>query len=133
MLDAKYIRDNLEAVKENCRNRNVPADVDAVVRLDDERKQLAHEMQQLQKRQNEVSKAIPQAKDKDKKQALVQEGRDLREQVSELQDKERRNKADLQTVICAIPNMTHPDAPVGTTDEDNKVIKTWGDPPEVFL
>ena len=59
------------------------ADADAVVRLDDERKRLVHETQQVQQRQNEVSKLIPREKDAHKKQELIQEGRRLREQAAE--------------------------------------------------
>ena len=58
--------------------------VDAVVRLDDERKRLVQETQVLQQRQNEVSKAIPQEKDPEKKKALIEEGRNLRAQVAAL-------------------------------------------------
>ena len=57
MLDVQVIRNNLEAVKSNCRNRNVPtADPDLVVHLDDDRKRLVQEAQTLQQRANELSK-----------------------------------------------------------------------------
>src|SRR5437899_5842024 len=85
MLDAQFIRDNLDAVKSNCRNRAVSADVDGVVVLDDQRKDLLQKTQILQQRQNEISKHIPKEKDKDKKQALIGEGRALRDQVAALE------------------------------------------------
>jgi len=129
MLDAQFIRENLEAVKANCRNRDVKADVDRVVALDDERKRLVQETQTLQQRQNEISKLIPKEKDKDKKQALIQEGRDLRENVAALETESKRVEAELRAVLTTIPNMSHPDAPVGTTAEDNKVIRQSGAPP----
>jgi seryl-tRNA synthetase len=128
MLDAQFIREHLEAVKTNCRNRNVKADVDRVVQLDDERKRLVQETQSLQQRQNELSKLIPKEKDKDKKQALIQEGRDLREKVAALETRAKEVEADLRAALLAIPNMSHPDAPVGTTAEDNKVLRRWGEP-----
>src|SRR5947209_15515748 len=111
MLDAQFIRDNLEAVKSNCRNRNVKADVDRVVQLDDERKRLVQETQTLQQRQNELSKLIPKEKDKDQKQALIQQGRELREKVAALEGQLRQVDADLHAVLLTVPNMTHPDAP----------------------
>lgn len=128
MLDAQFIRDNLAAVKENCKNRSVQADVDRVVSLDDQRKKLVHDMQQVQQKQNELSKQIPQEKDKDKKQALIEEGRKLREQAANLEKEVKQIEADLKTVLMTIPNMTHPDAPVGATADANKVIKNWGEP-----
>src|SRR5438105_4560665 len=59
MLDPQFIRDNLQAVKTNCQNRAVTADVDRVVALDDQRKELLQKTQVLQQRQNEISKQIP--------------------------------------------------------------------------
>src|SRR5437870_4132199 len=128
MLDAQFIREHLDAVKANLENRNVKADVDRVVQLDDERKRLAQETQTLQQRQNEVSKLIPKEKDPAKKQELVQQGRALREQVAGLELQAKQVEADLRAVVGTIPNMSHPDAPVGTMAEDNRVIRKWGEP-----
>jgi seryl-tRNA synthetase len=129
MLDVAYIRANLDAVKANSKNRNVPAaDPERVVRLDDERKRLIQETQTLQQRANELSKGIPKEKDSAKKQELIAEGKRLREQVGALEKQVKQVEADLHTTLLAIPNMTHPDAPVGTTAEDNKVVTTWGEP-----
>jgi seryl-tRNA synthetase len=128
MLDAQFIRDHLDEVKTNCRNRSVQADVDRVAQLDDERKHLVQQIQSLQQRQNEVSKLIPKEKDLDKKQALIQEGRSLREQVANLETRLKQVEADLRAVLLIIPNMSHPDAPVGATAADNRVIRRWGEP-----
>jgi seryl-tRNA synthetase len=128
MLDAAFIRDNLEAVRANCRNRNVTADVDRVVALDDERRRLVAEAQALQQEGNKVSKAIPQEKDAARKQELIAEGRRLREQVAALEQARKQVEQDLHAVLRTIPNLTHPDAPVGTTGEDNKVLRRWGEP-----
>ena len=128
MLDAQFIREQLDEVKTNCRNRNVQADVDGVVRLDDERKRILQETQVLQQRANEISKLIPKEKDAEKKESLRQEGRALRDQVTGLETKSRQVETELRTLLLAIPNMTHPDAPVGHTAADNKVLRRWGEP-----
>jgi seryl-tRNA synthetase len=125
MLDAHFIRENLEAVKTNCRNRNVRADVDRVVQLDDERRRLIQEIQTIQQRKNELDKLIPKEKDATKKQGLIQEGRSLREKVGVLEGQSKKAEADLRPVLLAIPNMSHPDAPVGN---DNKILRRWGEP-----
>jgi seryl-tRNA synthetase len=128
MLDAAFIREHLDAVKENCRNRNVKCDVDAVVSIDDERKRLTQETQLLQQRQNEISRLIPREKDAARKQELIAEGKALRAQVGTLEADLKLVEGDLLKALVAIPNMTHPDAPVGTTPEDNRVLRTWGEP-----
>jgi seryl-tRNA synthetase len=128
MLDIHFIRENLDAVKSNCRNRNVNAEVDRAVTLDDQRRHLVHEKQVLEQRRNELSKQMPKEKDAAKKQALVQEGRKLRDLVTELESRSKTIESDLQAVLLTIPNMSHPNAPVGTTAEDNKVLRRWAEP-----
>jgi seryl-tRNA synthetase len=128
MLEAAFIRDNLAAVKANCVNRKVTVDVDRVVALDDERKRLAQQTQQVQQRQNELSKLIPKEKDPARKQELIAEGKTLREQAGTLEKQFKQAQDDLHAALLLIPNMSHPDAPVGTTDADNKVIHTIGTP-----
>ncbi len=128
MLDAAFIREHLDAVKANCVNRKVTVDVDRVVALDDERKRLAQQTQQVQQRQNELSKLIPKEKDAAKKQALIAEGKALREQAGVLEKHYKQAQDDLHAALLLVPNMTHPDAPVGTTDADNRVLRTWGEP-----
>ena len=130
MLDVAFIRENLDAVKANCVNRNVTVDVDKIVALDDRRKQLVHETQVVQQRQNELSKSIPKEKDPAKKQALVAEGRALREQVTKGDEAVKLAEADLRAAISILPNMTHPAAPVGHTDKDSKTLRVVGDKPK---
>ncbi len=128
MLDPAYIRDNLAAVKANCVNRNVKADVDRVVELDDQRRRLISETQVLQQRQNELAKLIPKEKDKDKKQTLITEGRELRDKVAALETQSKENDAAMRAALAGIPNLSHPDAPVGTDAAANKVLRKVGTP-----
>src|SRR5262245_44830064 len=125
MLDTAFIREHLDEVKANCCNRNVAAEVDRVVQLDDERKRLVQETQALQQRQNEISKLIPKEKDADKKQALIREGKELREKVGTQETRGKQVEEELRRALLVIPNVTHPDAPVG---DQNKVVQTWGQP-----
>jgi seryl-tRNA synthetase len=128
MLDAAFIRDNLEAVKANCKNRNVAADVNRIVQLDDRRKAIVSETQVLQQQANANAKAVGPEKDPAKKQELIALGKKLREQVGAKEGEIKQVEADLRAALMTIPNMTHPDAPIGGTPADNKVIKKWGEP-----
>src|SRR5262252_9088917 len=106
MLDAHFIREHLDEVKANCRHRNVKADVDRVVQLDDQRKRLSQETQQLQQRQNQVAQLTSKEKDPAKRQELIQEGKSLKEKVSGLEKQVKQVEADLETVLKTIPNVT---------------------------
>ncbi len=129
MLDAGFIRDNLAAVKANCVNRQaITAEADKVVELDDRRKKLVSETQVLQQKGNELSKGIPAEKDAAKKQALIAEGKAIRERVAALEKESKQVADDLKAALLTIPNMTHPDSPVGSDFMDNKVIRKWGEP-----
>jgi seryl-tRNA synthetase len=127
MLDAAYIREHLDAVKTNCRNRNVKADVDRVVQLDDDRKRLIQQTQQIQQRQNQISKLLA-AKKGDATAEEKAEPKKLREEIGVLEKQIKQVENDLRAALKTIPNMSHRDAPVGTTTEDNKVIRHWGEP-----
>jgi len=128
MLDAQFIREHLEEVKANCHNRNVKADVDRVVHLDDERKRLIQGTQTVQQRQNEIAKLTRAAWDPAERQALIQEGKALKEKVGGEEKHLKQIESDLRAALATIPNLSHPAAPIGTTAEDNKVIRAWGEP-----
>ncbi len=130
MLDPSFICDHLDAVKANLRHRNVTADVDRVPELQAEKKRLVREIQALQQKQNEQQKATGKEKDPEKKKAMIEEGRKLREQVAELEARQKQIEADLRAVLLTIPNMSHPDAPVSTSPAGSKVIKAWGELPK---
>lgn len=129
MLDAAFVRDNVQAVKANCQNRLAGhAEVDRVVELDDRRKKLIAETQAIQEKANQLSKLIGPEKDPAKKEELKAEGKRLREQKAAGEAEIKRVEAELHAALLTIPNMTHPDAPVGRTPADNKVIRRVGEP-----
>src|SRR5437764_1833424 len=127
MLDAHFIRDNLAAVKANCLNRNVRADVDAVVRLDDERKRIQRQSDETKAKQNEISKKF-QAKSPEEKAALKDESTKLKEQVAAFGEQLKVVEADLHKVLAVIPNMTHPAAPVGSDATANVIVSKFKEP-----
>lgn len=129
MLDPAYVRDHLDEVKANCANRLVKADVDAVVRLDDERRKAQREYDELKGQQNAISDRIKTAgKDKELRETLVAESRAMKERLGELETAAKKLEDDVKAVLATIPNLTHPDAPVGSTPADNKVITTFREP-----
>ncbi len=128
MLDIAFLREHLEAVKANVRNRNVKADVDGAVRLDDERRRLIQETDAIRQKQNEVARLTSKEKDPGRRQELIAEGKRLKESVGSQEKRLAQVEEELKAVLLTIPNMSHPDAPVGITAEDNKVLHTWGEP-----
>jgi seryl-tRNA synthetase len=133
MLDSKYVLANVEAVKQNCRDRNVPADVldevDRFVSLEGERKTLLQKVEEIRRRQNEVAQATGKEKDPARRNELVAEGKRLKAEVGESDERLKTLEADLKRRLGRIPNLTHPDAPVGASEDDSRELRKVGTPP----
>lgn len=119
MLDRKFIVENSELVKQNCTNRGVTADVDRFVALEAERREMQVTVEELNRKANEVSKSIGKAKDADEREARKEEGRKLREQTNEMRAKLDEIASLMDAIHRSIPNMSHPEAPVGEDDKSN--------------
>jgi seryl-tRNA synthetase len=132
MLDLKYVLANVEAVKQNCRNRNVASeildDLDRLVALDGDRKTLLHEVESVRRRQNEVAQATGREKDPARRQELVDEGKRLKMEVGSNEDRLREIEADLKRLLGRVPNLTHPDAPIGATEDMSRELRKVGTP-----
>ena len=87
MLDYKFIKDNLDAVKENIKNRNMTADADIVVKLYDERTAMVTELQALQQKRNENAQSMKQKLDNDKRQELIAAGKAIKDEIATLEAK----------------------------------------------
>jgi seryl-tRNA synthetase len=122
MLDRRFILDNLEQVRENCRNRNVQVDLDRFVALEQERRRLQAELEELNRQANQIAQRMARSQDPAQKDALREEGRVLRQRASEIQDRLVVVEAEASAIHRLIPNMTHPDAPVGPDSQSNRVI-----------
>jgi seryl-tRNA synthetase len=132
MLDRKYIVDNVAEVKENCQKRGVTADVDQLVEMEIKRRDLGQEAQELNRKANEFSKLIGQAKDNDEREAKKEEARQVREEKDNKQrehDELEKQIIDLQRMI---PNLSHPDAPVGVDDKANLELTKGQHEPRKF-
>ena len=120
MLDRKFILENTELVKKNCVNRGVKADIDRFVELETFRKTQQVKVDDLNRQANEVSKAIGKAKTPEDKQRCVEEGRTLREATAAAKADLDAALEELEQIHRLIPNMTHPDAPIGVDDQANR-------------
>lgn len=132
MLDRKFILENIEAVKQNCSNRGVPEQVDRLVELETQRKAKLAETEELNRRANEVSRSIGQAKDDQEREARKNEGRELREQKDAAQADVDELNVEILELQRALPNMAHADAPVGVDDKSNLEIGRGKHEPRTF-
>ena len=128
MLDYKFIKDNLEAVKKNIEARNMTADADIVVKLYDERTALTTELQNLQQRRNANAQSMKQKLSPEERQKFIEEGKQIKEEASRIENILKEKEAELEDAARKIPNMANPAVPVGKVDTENLEVKKVGTP-----
>ena len=126
MLDYRFIKENLEAVKANIEARNMTADADKVVELFDKRTELVTALQVLQTERNENAKSMKGKLEPEVRQKLIEEGKALKEKIAAMEKELSEAEALLDEAGRQIPNMAHPDAPVGKVDTENLEVKQVG-------
>lgn len=119
MLDRKFILDNAEAVKLNCKNRNVTADVDRFVELETARKERQREIEALNQEANAVAKTVGKASTPEEKAQRMESGRAIREKIGTLSAELKTMESEIDQLQRSIPNMAHPDCPIGDDDTAN--------------
>jgi seryl-tRNA synthetase len=121
MLDRKFIVENADRVKQNCANRGVKCDIDRLVELETARRAKLHEVEELNRQANETQKKIGQTKDPAQREAIKEQGRKLRELKDAAQSEHDRLDAQAAALQATIPNLTHPDAPIGGEAESRDI------------
>jgi len=130
MLDLRFIRENPDLVKEALVKLNITAPIDEILSLDEQRRELLSEVEALKARRNAVSKEIGKMKDGDRRQALIEEMRQVGERIKGLDDQVRQVEEQLNDAMLQVPNMPHESVPVGLDESENVVVRTWGQPKE---
>ena len=128
MLDLDTIRTRTDEVRANTANRRMTADVDKVLRLADERSALIVEIDRLRSGRKDLSKRIPKASDAERP-ALVEEATRMKTTVAEAEARLAGVETQLREEQARIPNLTHPDSPVGDDESHNRPLRTWGQVP----
>ena len=125
MLDIRFIRENAAAVAENARAKGYTINIDEVLRLDSSRRELQTRVEELREKRNEIASQMKGSKPADE---LIMAGREIKEQLAELENELKAAEEALQPLLENVPNMTQPDVPMGG-EEDSVEVKTWGEKP----
>ena len=129
MLDSKLLRGNIDFVVEQLKRRNFTFDVAQYNKLEDQRKVIQVQTQDLQNLRNTKSKKIGQAKASGENiQPLLDEVSELGQKLDEAKSKLQDIQAKIEEVVMAIPNIPHPSVPKGDSEDDNIEILKWGKP-----
>ena len=130
MLDIRMIREEAQAVGERLRTKVADAEVGDVLAADRRRRDLLAEVESLKNQRNVASKELGKKKkggeDISGEQATL---RELGDRIKEMDQSLRELEVTLEDALLRLPNLPHESAPVGSSEGDNVLIRTWGSPP----
>ncbi|OCR01214.1 serine--tRNA ligase [Oscillatoriales cyanobacterium USR001] len=131
MLDIKLIRENPQAVQESLNRRGPDYDIEPILQLDRQQRDLEGKRSQLQARSNEIGKLVGQKIKSDPKgaeiEALKAEGNQIKAELSELEPQEKELKAQITLLLLPLPNLPSESTPIGKNEEENVEVRRWGD------
>ncbi|OLS03440.1 serine--tRNA ligase [Tissierella creatinophila] len=129
MLDIKRIRMNAKEVKEALEKRHGSFPIDEVIQIDEKRRNLLIEVEEMKAKQNSVSKEIPKLKKEGKDVAeVLEEMKSLSDKVKEKDILVKEIDEKLKALLLEIPNTPHESVVIGKSDEDNVEIRKFGEP-----
>jgi len=130
MLDIKFVRENMEAVRKAIADKNEQAELDRFAELDAARRELLRVVEQLKNKRNTVSAEIARMKrEKKDAAAFIEEMRIVSQKIKDLDQKVRDVEQNLQELLLTLPNIPDPSVPVGRTEEENVPVRYQGEPP----
>uniref|UniRef100_UPI00402ACBFE serine--tRNA ligase n=1 Tax=Veillonella magna TaxID=464322 RepID=UPI00402ACBFE len=131
MLDLRFVRDNLDAVKQNLENRHNTGDLDSFAKLSDERKEFIQAADQLKAQRNTVTAEISRLKrNKENADAQIAEMKKVGDEIDALDAMVKATEAALDKIACMVPNICDASVTVGADENDNVENRRWGTPRE---
>jgi seryl-tRNA synthetase len=131
VLDIKLIREKPQAVQESLNRRGQNYDIEPILQLDRQQRDLEGKRSQLQARSNEIGKLVGQKIKSDPTgaeiEALKAEGNQIKAELSELEPQEKELKAQITALLLPLPNLPSESTPIGKNEEENVEVRRWGD------
>ena len=129
MLDIKRIKEDFEGVKKALEKRGKKYDLESFLTLDEKRRTLLQQVEELKNKQNTTSKQVPILKKEGKDTTeLMAEMKELSEKIKSLDNNVREVDEEIKTLLYSIPNTPNEKVPEGVDDTQNEEIRKWGEP-----
>ena len=129
MLSRQFVRDDPAAVRRALETKGVDVDLEGLLETDAEWRELKAEGDDLRRRRNEVSNEIGELKregDDEAAAAAIERSGELKEELAAVEKRAEELEADLERALLRLPNVPHPEAPVGDDESDNVETERWG-------
>lgn len=125
MLDIRFIRENKDYIKSAALKKHIKFDVDALIQLDDKRREVLAEVEAKKTIQNQNSTAILKAT-AEEKEKILSEMKVLKEELGKKEEELKVLVKDWQSLMLQVPNVPDMSVPDGESDEQNVAVRTWG-------
>lgn len=125
MLDIKYIKDNLNKVKEAAKNKNISIDIDLLLEIDEKRRKFQTDADALRAERNELAKSAGKERPSEEQ---IKKGKEIKERILELENALSDITIKYEELMVKVPTITSEDTPIGKDDSENVEIFKWGEP-----
>ncbi|NQU15859.1 MAG: serine--tRNA ligase [Desulfobacteraceae bacterium] len=131
MLDLKFVRSNLDRIRGMIGDRGYDLDISRFEALDQERRKRLTSLEELRHRRNQVSEEIAAMKKRGQDASeIIAQMKDVSSRIKEKEKELSRFLEELDQLLMIMPNIPHDSVPVGKDENDNPVVRTWGEIPE---
>jgi len=131
MLDLKFIRENPGKIKTGAANKNEKCDIDLILKLDEDRREIIRKVEQFKAERNQATSEIARKKKAgEPAEVEITAMRQLGEKISGLDNDLREVDEQLHQLLIWVPNMPHESTPVGRDEAANVVVREWGEKPK---
>lgn len=126
MLDIKFIRENPQKVQKGAEAKNAKVNIGELLEMDDARRKIIHEIEELKAKLNSLSKKVGESKGKDKES--IKESQAVKEKIKAIEPKLEKIEEDFNKLMLLVPNLILKDVKIGKDENENQIIKTVGKP-----
>ncbi len=130
MLDIKFIKDNVEVIKEAVRKKHVKLDVDELMKVEGERLKLLGEVEGMRSKQNKAGEVMASAASHEDKVKALTGLKELKEKLQKAEGELVETMKRWQTLMLQVPNVPDMTVPEGESEADNQEVKTFGEKPK---
>jgi seryl-tRNA synthetase len=131
MLDARFVREHIDVIKKSLMERNASIQFDEFLRLEEQRRTLLKEAEELRNKRNVASEEVGKLrKQKQDAAKLIEEMKEVSDRIRDLDEKLKSLEESTNEFLLNVPNIPHESVPVGKDETENVVVRRWGEPRE---
>jgi seryl-tRNA synthetase len=128
MLDIQFIRDNQDAVSQAIEAKGIALDLEKLLALDEERRTLLQEIEELKSLKNDINTLIQESKSDGERSEVIAKGKEIKQSIDEREPLYLAVKSQFDALMVEVPNIISPDTPIGKSDAENVEVFNTGTP-----